>query len=115
MTSPAADPSTNGTPRGDHIPRGWVHLASLALLTLAGVAVCGLLVWPFLPALAWAVALAIIAHPLHRWVSARVSTPSMAALATTSVVVLVIVVPTLLVAEQLAVEATAATQQAQQM
>lgn len=115
MSKPAPEAPANGPPRGEHVPRGWVHLAALAGLTLVGVYFCYRLVEPFLPAVAWAMALAIIAHPLNEWVCRRVSTRTWSAVASTAVVLLVIVVPTLLVAEQLAREATAASQQAQQL
>lgn len=115
MSNLAADAPSDGPPRGEHVPRGWIHLAALAGLTLAGVYVCYRLVEPFLPALAWAVALAVIAHPLNEWVCRRVSTRTWSAVASTAVVVLVIVVPVLLVAERLAEEATAATHQARQL
>jgi predicted PurR-regulated permease PerM len=115
MSKTAPDAPVNGPPRGEHVPRGWVHLAALAGLTLAGVYVCYRLVEPFLPALAWAMALAIIAHPLNEWVCRRVSTRTWSAIASTALVLLVIVVPVLLMAERLAEEATAAGHQVQQL
>ena len=115
MSKIAPDAPAHGPPPGEHVPRGWVHLAALAGLTLVGVYVCYRLVEPFLPAVAWAVALAIIAHPLNEWVCRRVSTRTWSAVASTTLVVLVVVVPALLVAEQLAKEATAAGQRAQQL
>lgn len=115
MSNVAPDAPANGPPRGEHVPRGWVHLAALAGLTLVGVYFCYRLVEPYLPAVAWAVALAIIAHPLNEWFCRRISTRTWSAVASTVVVVLVVVVPTLLVAEQLAQEATAASQQVQQL
>ena len=87
MSNPALNPSQTAPPPGESLPRAWIHLATLAGLTLVGVVVCGIMAWPFLPALAWAMALAIIAHPLHRWIEGRVSSPSWAAIASTTIVV----------------------------
>ena len=46
--------------------------AALALLTLGLVALCAYLTLPLLPAVAWSVALAIIAWPAHDWVRRHV-------------------------------------------
>src|SRR5205814_5065098 len=43
----------------------------LAGMTLALLALCIWLAVPFIPALAWAVALAVIAWPLHTWLSRK--------------------------------------------
>lgn len=80
----------------------------LAGLTLALVALCAALSIPFLPALAWAVALAIIAWPLHAWLATHTQRRGLAATVTSAVVVLVIVVPALFVVYRLGVEAGAA-------
>ena len=40
---------------------------ALAVLTAVLIALCALLTYPFLPAVTWGVALAIIAWPLHAW------------------------------------------------
>ncbi len=115
MSDPAPDTPVNGPPRSERVPRGWVHLVALAALTLIGVYLCYRLIEPFLPAVAWAVALAIIAQPLNEWICRRVSTRTWSAVASTAVVVLVVVIPVFLVAERLAEETAAATRQAQQM
>ena len=44
---------------------------ALAGLTVVLLALCVLLTVPFLPALAWGVALAIIAWPVHEWSAFR--------------------------------------------
>jgi predicted PurR-regulated permease PerM len=53
-------------------------LVLLAATALA-VYVCCRLAEPFLPALAWALALAVVAHPLHTWLLRRLHRPSLAA------------------------------------
>ena len=46
---------------------------ALAALTALLLVLCAVLVWPFLPAVAWGVALAVIAWPLQSWMSRRSS------------------------------------------
>lgn len=88
------------------------RVAALALLTLAGIAVCALVAYPFLPALAWALALAIMAFPLHRRLEKVIPSATVAAALTTAVVVALLLVPVMLVAGQLAREAAGATDRA---
>lgn len=90
------------------------RVAALALLTLCGVAVCVLIAYPFLPALAWALALAVMAFPLHRRYEKVIPYPSVAAGLTTTVVVVALGVPVVLVAGQLAREAEGAVTKAEQ-
>jgi len=78
---------------------------ALAILTVVLVALCMVLVFPFLPALAWGVALAVIAWPLQSWMSLRVSRRGLATGLTTAVVVVLIVLPGLFVAYCLTREA----------
>lgn len=78
---------------------------ALAGITVGLLALCAALSIPFLPALVWAVALAIIAWPLHAWLATRTDRRSLAAVITSAVVVLVIVVPALFVAYRLGREA----------
>ncbi len=101
---------TNTEP-DDRTRRDWPKVAALAALTVIGVYLCYRLAAPFLPALAWAVALAIIALPLHRRVSRVVPNPNWAAGLSTTAVVLLIGVPVALVFAQLASETKRATEQ----
>ncbi|QDU18273.1 AI-2E family transporter [Urbifossiella limnaea] len=89
------------------------RVAALALLTLAGVAVCVLIAVPFLPALAWAVALAVMAYPLHRRLEAVIPYPGVAAGVTTTLVVAAVLVPVALVGGQLARETASAVTRAE--
>ena len=52
-----------------------VRLFALAALTVVLIGLCILLAVPFLPAITWGVALAILAWPMHRWISRRVAQP----------------------------------------
>src|SRR4029079_8832886 len=77
----------------------------LLAATLLAAYLVYLLLEPFLPALAWALALAIIAHPVHRRVSQWIGHHGVAAGMTTVVVALVIIGPALFVAQQVSSQA----------
>lgn len=83
---------------------GHVRIAALGLLTILLVTLCFSLAVPFLPAITWGVALAIIAWPMHRWIGRRVGSPTLAAVLSTIAVVAGIVAPGIFVAVQLAKE-----------
>jgi predicted PurR-regulated permease PerM len=70
-----------------------LRLVTLAVLTAILIALSLLIAFPFLHAITWGMALAIMAWPMHRLVKARINSPSGAALASTFVVLLLIVVP----------------------
>jgi predicted PurR-regulated permease PerM len=85
---------------------------ALAALTVALIALCILLAVPFLPAITWGIALAVIAWPMHAWVRSRViENENWAAGLTSFVVVLAIAVPGVFVTRQIAREAASAADQ----
>src|SRR5215218_2765751 len=79
---------------------------ALAAITVLLIALCIWLAIPYLPALSWAFALAIIAWPLHVWIGRHVGNRHLTAVLSTLAVVVVILVPGLVVSYQLAQEAT---------
>jgi predicted PurR-regulated permease PerM len=97
--------------RPHHVPQrqtaeGWLSRErALVLVLLVATALvvylCYRLAGPFLPALAWAVALAAVAHPLHGWLLRRIPRPNLAAGLAVGLVAVAIVGPTLLVSQQL--------------
>jgi predicted PurR-regulated permease PerM len=91
-------------------PEGRLRPVALGLLIILLLALCGFLAIPFLPALTWAVAFAVIAWPLHAALMRKVHRKSLAAAATTFVVVVAIVVPGCFVAFQIAQEAGTASE-----
>lgn len=93
-------------------PRGLMVV--LAAATLVAVYLCYLLVAPFLPALAWALALAVIAHPLHRWLSARIANDTACALVSLALVTCLIIGPAIFVGFTLVGQATGKIQQLQE-
>lgn len=71
--------------------RGRALTLVLVVVTCLAFYVCYLLALPFLPALAWGAALAIVAHPLHRGVERRLARPGWSAgLSVAAVVVLLL-------------------------
>jgi len=89
---------------------------ALALALVAATALaaylCYLLVRPFLPALAWALALAVVAYPLHRAICKRIPLANVAALLTVAAVVVAIVLPAVFVSRQFVKQATVAAEMA---
>jgi len=89
---------------------GWASRERLLVIVLMVVTaivfgLCVYLVRPFLPALAWALALAVVAHPVHRWLFQRMQKANVAAGLTVALVALVLIVPAILVAQRLVTEA----------
>ena len=76
----------------------------LLLLTALAVYLCWRMSAPFLPAIALAVALAVMFAPLQRVLEKRLKHDSIAALISVVVIGVVVVVPTLFVAQQLVVQ-----------
>jgi predicted PurR-regulated permease PerM len=93
---------------------GLSRLLALAALTAVLVGLCVLLSVPFLPAITWGVALAIIAWPMHCWIGCHVSRPSLAAALSTAAVVVVTLVPGLFVSYHLAREVGPVADQVQE-
>ena len=89
----------------------WSHERTQSLVlfcvTVVAVVLCYALVHPFLPAFAWAVALAVVAHPLHVQIRRLLPQRTLAAAVSVTVVVIVLVVPALLIASELTREAYA--------
>jgi len=89
--------------------RGYRSLA-FAALTVALVVLCAMLSYPFLPAIAWGVALAVVAWPLQAWIVRVVPREGVAAAITTFVVVIAIMIPGTFVAYCLARESSNAAE-----
>src|SRR5688500_14081015 len=86
-------------------PRSKVRASVMLAMTIAGLALCLLLPVPFLPALTWALALAILFVPAHGAVEGRVANRNLAAAISVTGICLVAVVPMLLVGHRLVLEA----------
>jgi len=84
--------STQGDGRFD-----WSGL-TLFLASVAIFALCGWIVWPFLPGMTAAVVLAVVTARPQQWLAHRFGNRTLAAVLAVAVVVIAIVTPTLLVA-----------------
>ena len=86
---------------------------ALAVASVAGILLCALIAWPFLGAITWALTLAILFAPLHGHLEKRVRHPNLAALLSTAIVIVVVIVPAAFVVERLITEATSGIQSLQ--
>lgn len=101
---PASAPSPP-SPRRSRIRR-----LPLAIASAAGILLCLLVAWPFLGAITWALTLAILFAPLHARIEGFVRHPNIAALLSTAIVMVVVVVPAVFVVERLITEAASGIQ-----
>ena len=90
----------------------WLTRERILVLVLVGVSVlvgwlCWRMVQPFVPALTWAVVLAVIAHPVHERILARLHSPTLAATLALVFVTLVIALPTAALVREVGREAVA--------
>lgn len=85
-----------------------LHVRALVLIVVtgAGVYFCYLLAKPFFPALAGALALAVLFAPLHRQLESHVKHPNLAATISILVIAIIVVVPATFVADRIIGEAT---------
>ena len=88
-------------------PGGSLGSYILAAAAIAGAAVCILLIWPFLGAITWALALAILFVPAHARIEKRLKHPSLAAMVSVAILAVVVAVPAAFVIERLISEAAA--------
>ena len=95
------------------IERRRLTLGVLILMTAIGVAICLLMVAPFIPGLAWALALGVTAMPLHRRILGFIRWPNVAALLTVGIVAIGLLVPAAFVGYQIGRQATEGLETAQ--
>ena len=101
------EPETATTPApkaGDWDSPGHVHALVLLAVTGVGIYLCLWMAAPFVPALAWALALAVLFAPLQRWLESRFNRPGLAATVCVLVAGVLIAVPALFVADRIAGE-----------
>jgi predicted PurR-regulated permease PerM len=96
------------TPRNSRLGR-----LALAVASIAGICLCILIAWPFLGAITWALTLAILFSPFHARVEEIVKHPNIAAVLSTAIVAVVVVVPAGFVVERLINEAGSGIQSLQ--
>jgi predicted PurR-regulated permease PerM len=95
----------------------WTRDHALIVVLVAATAFllffCWQLLRPFLTPIAWALALAVVAHPLHIWITRRIKQPGIAAGFTVFVIVLVLVALASFVGHSILKEASAGAQAVQ--
>jgi predicted PurR-regulated permease PerM len=69
-----------------------------------------LLIQPFLSPLAWALALGVVAHPLHGWIAKRIKKPGLAAGVAVLAIAIALVAPAIFVGHNIVREASAGIQ-----
>src|SRR5687767_12530495 len=88
------------------ISRQRVQALVLLGLTALGLYLCYRLVQPFLPALSWGLALAVVGYPLHKFICRRIPYKTPSAALTVLVLALVIIAPLVLVTHHLVRQVT---------
>ena len=84
--------------------RSRVQTFVLMLATVFGMYLCYMLAAPFLAALTWALALAVLFTPFQRWLESMSKRPSLAAVASVLVISMSVVVAATFVGQRLAVQ-----------
>lgn len=92
-----------------------IHTLVLMAVTVGGLYFCYLLAAPFIPVLAWALALAILFAPLYRWIESKVKHPNVAAMICVLVVGVIVVVPVTFVAGRIISEGARGAETAKTM
>ncbi len=109
MSLPAAKSVPAGIRRAS-LPPDWLdreHRRVLVRLvaTALGLVLCFQLAVPFLSALAWALALAVLFTPLQQWLEMKLRRPALAALVCVAMIALIVVAPATFVGQRLIAQA----------
>ena len=88
------------------VERRRLSLGVLLMMTALGVALCVLMIGPFIPGLAWALALAVTALPMHRRVQKLVRIPNIAAAISVCIVAVVLLTPAVFLGWQIGKQAS---------
>jgi len=81
--------------------RSQVQTLVLMAATILGIYLCYRLALPFLSALSWALALAVLFTPFHRWLESKAKHPNLAAAVSVLMVGLIVVIPATFVGQRL--------------
>ena len=85
----------------------------LFIITAIAIYLCYLVILPFLPALAWGMALAVMLHPLHGWIERHIKNEDIAAGLAVGIVALGIIAPVVLIGQQVVKEASSSLETVQ--
>ncbi|HVJ87138.1 MAG TPA: AI-2E family transporter [Caulifigura sp.] len=106
MTADQDTPLAAGSDPEPPVPAEAVSTGLLIIVSALVAYLCYLVAQPFLTALAWALALAVVAHPVHRWLHGRIKSPTACAATTVVGVGLLLLAPVGFVTHSLVREAT---------
>lgn len=86
------------------------RVLTIALMAATAIVfyLCWLIAEPFLPALAWALALAVVGRPMNRWIRRRISNRGIAAGVAVAAIAIVVVAPAFFIGQQVVLEGTEA-------
>src|SRR5450759_802346 len=87
--------------------RSHIHVLARMAATALGIYLCYRMALPFVPALTWALALAVVFMPAHRWLESTVKHSNLAASVSVLVIGLIVVVPATFMGQRLVLEAVA--------
>ena len=87
--------------------RRQAHVLVLMSATVLGLYLCYRMALPFVPALTWALALAVLFMPVHRWLKSTVTRSNLAAAVSVLVIGLIVIVPAMVMGQRLVSEAAA--------
>lgn len=90
---------------GEWGSRRQIHVLALMAITVLGLYLCYRMVLPFVPALTWALALAVLFMPVERWLESMTKRPNLAASVCVLGIALIVVVPAAFMAQRLVSEA----------
>ena len=85
--------------------RSHLHVLALMAATALGIYLCYRMALPFVTALTWALTLAVLFMPVHRWLESTVRHSNLAASVSVLVIGLIVVVPATFVGQRLVSEA----------
>lgn len=97
------------------LTRDSLTTAVLLAFTALSILVCIVVVAPFIPAITWALAVAIVAYPLHSWIRSRIQRPDLAAAICVALLTLGLLIPIVFVAQEIGGQITGGIQYAQEM
>ncbi len=78
---------------------------AIAVASILGMVLCVYIAKPFLGAVTWGLTLAILFAGVHAWLERKIKHPNLAALLSTAIVAVVVIVPAVFVVERLITEA----------
>lgn len=101
MNDSPNQPETQSSDKSGWLTRERALILVLIVITAIVYYVCYQLAVPFIPAITWAAALAIVAYPVHSWILTRISRPNIAAGLVVFIIAVAIVAPGIFIGQTL--------------